>query len=47
MENINTSFPNDGLGDKVRNAFIKVNNNYEIRDNNFKSKLHQKSTLLD
>ncbi len=27
--------------------FIKVNNNYEIRDNNFKSKLHQKSTLLD
>lgn len=28
MENINTSFPDDGLGDKVRNAFIKVNDNF-------------------
>lgn len=28
MENINTSFPNDGLGDKVRTAFIKVNDNF-------------------
>ena len=26
QENLNTSFPNDGLGDKLRNAFIKVQN---------------------
>ena len=28
MENINVSFPNDNLGDKVRDAFIKVNSNF-------------------
>ena len=33
MENINTSFPNDGLGDKVRTAFIKVNNNFTELNN--------------
>lgn len=34
MENINISNPNDGLGDKVRNAFIKVNNNFTTLENN-------------
>jgi hypothetical protein len=29
MENINVSTPNDGLGDPLRNAFIKVNANFE------------------
>lgn len=33
MENINTSFPNDGLGDKVRTAFIKVNGNFTELNN--------------
>lgn len=28
MENINVSYPDDGLGDKLRNAFIKVNDNF-------------------
>lgn len=28
MENINVSTPNDGLGDKLRDAFIKVNDNF-------------------
>jgi len=32
MEVINVSFPNDGLGDKVRNAFIKVNLNFSELD---------------
>lgn len=33
MENINVSYPDDGLGDKLRNAFIKVNDNFiELSD---------------
>ena len=33
MENINVSYPDDGLGDKLRNAFIKVNENFiELSD---------------
>jgi len=33
MQNINTSQPNDGLGDKLRDAFNKVNSNFEeVRD---------------
>jgi hypothetical protein len=39
MENINTSFPNDGLGDKVRNAFIKVNNNFTELNTNKVNKI--------
>ena len=34
MDNINISNPNDGLGDKVRNAFFKVNNNFTTLENN-------------
>ena len=39
MENINTSFPNDGLGDKVRNAFNKVNLNFTELYNNKVNKI--------
>jgi hypothetical protein len=39
MENINTSFPNDGLWDKVRNAFIKVNNNFTELNTNKVNKI--------
>jgi len=39
MENINTSFPNDGLGDKFRNAFIKVNNNFTELNTNKVNKI--------
>ena len=28
FSNINVSTPNDGLGDKLRNAFIIVNDNF-------------------
>ena len=39
MENINISNPNDGLGDKVRDAFNKVNLNFTELDNGKQVKL--------
>jgi hypothetical protein len=45
FSNINVSTPNDGLGDKLRNAFIKVNDNFAQMEDQVS--LIELNTILD
>lgn len=48
MEIINVSTPDSGLGEKLRDAFIKVNENFEeVRENFYELKLKFKATEVN